>query len=496
MSAADEGSAATVLISALGGEGGAVLTRWIVNAAQASDLPVQATSIPGVAQRTGATTYYLEIWRRPWSELGGQTPVLGLIPAPGEVDLMAATELLEVGRAVRAGLITPERTVLIGSTHRVFTTAEKMVMEGGGFETGELLEAARQRSASSILFDIKQLAAAAAVPLNAVLLGAIAARGKLPLGEEPLREGIRAEGINTEANLRGFEAGLAAARQQAPEQGPPPEREEPPGPGPDGLARRIEEDFPPAARGALRLGVERLVDYQDRAYAGLYLDRLAPFAQGPAEVLAGLARLLAVRMSFEDIIRVAQAKVRPERLARIRAETGAGPGEPVEVTEFFKPGFEEFRDIMPQWMARPAIALARRRPRLANFRWSIHLRSTTVWGYARLRMLAGLRRWRRRSWRFHREQEAIGAWLELVEKGAARDARLAAEIAECARLVRGYGDTHRRGVTLYESIVEALIRPALENGADPARAATAIAAARKAALADPEGEPVPGGLAG
>src|SRR5262249_32902831 len=51
----------SILIAALGGEGGGVLTDWIVAAAAELGFPVQSTSIPGVAQRTGATTYYIEI---------------------------------------------------------------------------------------------------------------------------------------------------------------------------------------------------------------------------------------------------------------------------------------------------------------------------------------------------------------------------------------------------------------------------------------------------
>ena len=51
----------TVLIAALGGEGGGVLASWLNRSATAQGLFVQSTSIPGVAQRTGATTYYAEI---------------------------------------------------------------------------------------------------------------------------------------------------------------------------------------------------------------------------------------------------------------------------------------------------------------------------------------------------------------------------------------------------------------------------------------------------
>ena len=73
----------TVVIAAMGGEGGGVLTAWLVDAARKAGLPVQATSIPGVAQRTGATTYYVEIVPRPYAETGDLEPVLDLTQGCG-----------------------------------------------------------------------------------------------------------------------------------------------------------------------------------------------------------------------------------------------------------------------------------------------------------------------------------------------------------------------------------------------------------------------------
>ena len=84
----------TILVGALGGDGGGVLCDWIVAAAQSQGLAVQATQIPGVAQRTGATTYYLEVMPGHATE----PSVLALNPAIGEVDVALATELLEAGR--------------------------------------------------------------------------------------------------------------------------------------------------------------------------------------------------------------------------------------------------------------------------------------------------------------------------------------------------------------------------------------------------------------
>ena len=96
----------SVLVAALGGEGGGVLADWIIAAATARDYPVQSTSIPGVSQRTGATTYYVEIYPATRASLGERRPVMTLTPSPGWVDVMIAsavsrnTTLQPVGNVV------------------------------------------------------------------------------------------------------------------------------------------------------------------------------------------------------------------------------------------------------------------------------------------------------------------------------------------------------------------------------------------------------------
>src|SRR5581483_12273640 len=121
----------TLLIAALGGEGGGVLTQWIVSAAADCGFPVQSTSIPGVAQRTGATTYYIEILPTKASELNGKLPVLALTPGVGDIDIAVSSELLEAGRTVANGFATPERTFVIASTSRFYAMDEKIAMGDG-----------------------------------------------------------------------------------------------------------------------------------------------------------------------------------------------------------------------------------------------------------------------------------------------------------------------------------------------------------------------------
>ncbi|NDH63218.1 MAG: indolepyruvate oxidoreductase subunit beta family protein [Alphaproteobacteria bacterium] len=475
----------TILVGALGGDGGGVLCDWIVSAAQAQGLGVQATQIPGVAQRTGATTYYLEVMPR-----GGQTSaVLALNPAIGEVDVALATELLEAGRMIFNGFVTPDRTTLIASTHRVLAIGERMAMGDGSFDVGRLLRAVKERSKEQILFDMDQAAEEAGGVINAVLLGALAGSGKLPIRDAAFEAAIRHAGKSIDTNLAAFAFGRGHARGELEQAVREHRKRQAAGQGVEDLLERARRAFPAASLDVVEEGIRRLATYQDKAYAALYLDRLdAVHALGSAELLSETARHLAVRMSFEDVIRVAQAKTSAERLARLRSEVRAKAHEPLEITEHFKPGIEEIAAILPPGPARWLIAWAERTGRLGKVYFSMHVRTTTVWGFARLRFLASLRWWRPRTFRFVEEQAEIDRWLASIRAAAPLGVELAREIAESARLIKGYGDTFRRGLANYRRIADEVIAPALAGRMTSRAAADAVASARVAALADPEGE--------
>src|SRR5262249_13355734 len=196
-----------MLIAALGGEGGGVLTDWIVAAASRHRLPVQSTSIPGVAQRTGATTYYVEIVPTPWRELGERRPVLGLSPGVGDVDLVVASELIEAGRAIAAGFVPPDRTLLIGSLRRPSLPGGKMAMGDGRYDSERVLKAIGQHARRSLMFDMEALAKQSGAMVSAVMLGLVAGSGALPVPVEAFEAVVRGDGRAAEANLRGFNAG-------------------------------------------------------------------------------------------------------------------------------------------------------------------------------------------------------------------------------------------------------------------------------------------------
>jgi indolepyruvate ferredoxin oxidoreductase beta subunit len=476
-----------LLIAALGGEGGGVLASWLHAAGLASGHFVQGTSIPGVAQRTGATTYYLELvpdagerHRTP-----GARPVLALNAAPGEVDLVVASELLESTRAIGAGFVTPDRTVLIASSARVFTVDEKAAMGDGRLDQERMLGMAERFSRRAVIADFAAIAAQEKSPLNAVLLGAIAATGVLPIPAEAFRAAIRAEGKAVDANVRGFEAGLVRGSDPSHQVSAQISSVEARGLTPEPVAPELAA-FPAEAHTVLAEGIKRLTDYQDRAYAWRYLARVNRFVGTPGAdgaFIGELARHLAVRMSVEDVIRVAQLKLRQARLARVAQEAKARAGDIVDVTEYLKPGPEEIFGLLPPRLGRWALAHVRR-----DRAWPLKVTTTRLSGFLRLKALAGLRRWRPRTLRFAEEEAWVERWLGLVERTLAVDPAAAREVVATATLVRGYADTYKRGLANWSSIMEGLVQPMLAGKLPRAQFADAVLQARLAATKDPEGE--------
>jgi indolepyruvate ferredoxin oxidoreductase beta subunit len=392
-----------------------------------------------------------------------------LTPSPGNVDIMVASELVEAGRAMQNGYVSPERTTLIASTHRIYATVEKMQMADGRFDSDKVVAAGSQLAKKAVMFDMRKLAQENGTVINAVLFGAMAGSGVLPLSREACEAAIRKAGRGAEASLRGFAAGfeIAGGTRQAPAQPAKPKR-----------ATSVDEILP--------LAKDRLTDYQGERYAGIYAERVKPFLAGDPKVAATVARHLATWMAYEDIIRVADLKTRASRFERVRKEVGAKDGEPVVVIDYLKPGVEEFASLLPYGLGKRVLAWAEKNGKLDAYNVGMHIRTSSLFGYALVRSLAWLKPWRPFSYRYREEQQLIERWLALVGEAARRDAGLAFEVAECARLIKGYGETHRRGKANFLAIVDALV----ENPAttDVSEQRKAIRTARDAALADPEGK--------
>jgi indolepyruvate ferredoxin oxidoreductase beta subunit len=483
----DRSGRISIAILGLGGQGGGVLADWIVQLGEANGFVAQGTSVPGVAQRTGSTVYYVE-----WIPAGERAPILALMPVPGDVDIVIASELMEAGRAIQRGFVD-QRTTLIASTHRIYAIAEKSALADGRASSARIIAAAGERSGRFVGFDMDALSADTGSVISAVLFGALAGADALPVPRDAFEAAIRAGGKAVDANLRGLAAGFDAARAAPAPVPPAGETGEaafvPPQPGSAAgraLAARIAERLPAPAHGYAAEGVRRLMDYQDAGYAGLYLDRLerVAAADGTGGALTHeAARHLALWMSYEDTIRVAALKIRASRMARVRDEVRAQPDQIVAIVEYLHPRFEEVCETLPAAIGARLIASPGWRRRLAPlFEKGRHVETTGIRWFTVMALLAAMRRFRRGTLKYRREQARIEAWLDQLVAAAGRDGALAVELVRCQRLIKGYGDTHERGLRRFERIMA--VAQGLAGRAD---AAAIVASLRNAALADEAG---------
>ncbi|MGV3478796.1 MAG: indolepyruvate oxidoreductase subunit beta family protein [Sphingobium sp.] len=478
-----------IAVLGLGGQGGGVLADWIVELGTHNGFVSQGTSVPGVAQRTGSTVYYIEMIPD-----GPAQPVLALTPVPGDVDIVIASELMEAGRAILRGFVSADRTVLIGSTHRVYAISEKSAM-GDGRASGErILAAANERSRAFIGFDMDALSAKTGSVISSVMFGALAGSGALPFPREVFEAAIRAGGKAIQTNLAGFAAGYDAAQGRMAETVEAEAAPQATSPAGKAFAERIARELPASAHEFAIEGVRRLMDYQDARYAELYLDRLAGIRSvddgaDDWRMTREAARHLALWMSYEDTIRVADLKVRASRFARVRDEVKAAPDQLLHITEYMHPRLEEICETLPAGLGRRILeneSLSRRLHPL--FKKGRHVKTTSLRWFLMLSLLAGFRRWRRGTLRYEIEQARVEDWLNLAREAAGRDSALATELILCQRLIKGYGDTFARGLSSYSRIIDRY--RTLGAGVD----AATIKKLREAALADEDGIALTGAL--
>jgi indolepyruvate ferredoxin oxidoreductase beta subunit len=479
----------TIAILALGGQGGGTLADWLIEVAERNGYIAQGTSVPGVAQRTGATIYYVELFPEAAAKAAGRDPVLALMPVPGNLDVVIAAELMEAGRAMMRGFVTPDRTALIASSHRVYAIAEKMAMGDGRANSDEVAAAAAAQSKSLVMFDMEDLARAKNSMISAVLFGALAASGTLPFPKESYEEVIGGNARGRTTNLAAFAAGFDGIGAPVP----------PPAVAPiaaTAIGQKLLDHMaaicPSEVHEMVQHGIRKVVDYQDPAYGFLYLQRLAPIVI--LDRLTGgtkqdwiltkeTARYLALWMAFEDVYRVADLKTRTPRFARIRDEVHAPADQIMNVSEFMHPRVEEICDALPAAIGRYILASPRLRGLLGRlFAHGRRVTTTHLGGFLMLYALASLRGFRRGSLRFQAETTKLEAWLASVGEAAEKDYALAVEVACCQRLVKGYGSTHERGTRNFETVMSAYRRLRGQ-----AAAADKLRRLREAALGDEEG---------
>lgn len=513
-----------IAIMAVGGQGGGVLTQWIETLARAEGYAVQATSVAGVAQRTGATIYYIEMVdaalssSRSNDSSAKKLPVFSLAPAEGDVDILIAAELMEAGRAIMRGFVSPYKTTLIASTHRAHAVSEKMVPGFGISDSEPVIKAAQEHSLRSILLDMESIAVSEGTVISASLFGALAASRVLPFETTAFEQAIRSGDRGVEKSLQAFRRAIdeVTASEEQKIVAAVPESElvdslrtinaggsqkntdassssvQVSGPDREIRAWNTQQKramaLPKAVQDMALAGLVKVLDFQDMAYAEEYLDRLENILAQDSESMHYVltleaAKYIANAMAYDDVIRVADLKTRDSRFVQIRQEMQVSAQHRLKLTEYMHPRGEELLSMLPEkWATRISqntfMSAAVDRVLGGGRRW----RSDRITGFLPLYTVAGLRKWRRRSLRHSVEVQHLEDWLEKAMKCLPDNYELAVEVIKCQRLIKGYSDTHARGQSKFSRIINTL--PLLGQHDE---AAGTISKLREAALADEKG---------
>ena len=242
----------------------------------------------------------------------------------------------------------------------------------------------------------------------------------------------------------------------------------------------LPEGLPEAVSPEVSDAIHMLIDYQSTAYAQLYVDRLGRFVgrRGVDDAILGeIARLMAMRMSYQDPIRIAQLKF---------VETvGADGSTHLQSTrDVRKIRLDELIDALPAIVAEPV---------LDTLEWvgwlhkpvSISFSARSRWGVRRLKIEASLKRWRRYSVRYAKERVWVERWLHMIDRSLTKQPAATAAVAQTASMVQGYGDAYRQGVADWHAIIDGLAKPTFDGVLALSDLSAAIAEARAAAMPDP-----------
>lgn len=240
----------------------------------------------------------------------------------------------------------------------------------------------------------------------------------------------------------------------------------------------LPEGLPEAVTAVASDAIHLLIEYQSTDYAQLYVDRLRRFIgrQGVDDaMLAEIARLMAMRMSYEDPIRIAQLKL-AELGGASRKQTGS-----VDIRKF---RFDELVSALPAIIAEYLI-YALEWAGWAHKRISIRFSTASRVGIRRLKMEAGLKRWRRYSVRYGRERQWVERWLHMISRALVKQPSATPEIVQTATMIQGYGDVYRQGMADWHAIIDGLAKPTFDGVLALSDVGAAVAEARAAAMPDP-----------
>jgi indolepyruvate ferredoxin oxidoreductase beta subunit len=429
-----------------------------------------------------------------------------------------ASELMEAGRAISRGFVTSDVTTLITSTNRVYSMTERTALGDGRVDSEAILKSAKESSKHLIAADFAKVAEDCASVISAALFGALAGSKVLPFERQHFIQAIKEGGVGVKTSVAAFDKSYEIASEIISNENKSPNSAvpiqisaRPVSPGEiskeqqiqmindpssvvghklKNLAQRVKTEFPESARVMIINGIKRTADYQNVKYSEKYISRLTDLAEAEKNYGSGTGRLLnetarytALWMTYEDTIRVADLKTRRSRFNRVSSEAKIDQEQLMEVREYLHPMSEEIADTLPmpigKWILRTKIVTNTIERITAK---GMILNTASIGGFLLLYTLARLKPIRPRSLRFNVEQERIDIWLRKIKNLAAMNYDLACEVAECANVIKGYGDTHRNGWRNFTEIMNEVDR--ISSNSD---AAVLVKQLRSAALSDEDG---------
>lgn len=228
--------------------------------------------------------------------------------------------------------------------------------------------------------------------------------------------------------------------------------------------------------------VDMLVEFQNADYAALYLDRLGRFHErygvGPA-LFREIADLLAIRMSFNDPIRVAQVVLGRAPLA----DPVAGRIDPPN--GLYRPEIREVVEMLPRDQAE-TIAGGLATVKMLRGRLRVHVDRGK--GPLLLRVFVRFRRLRPSSLRFVRENSSVERWLHMVDRALTKQPDAAVEVVRSIGIVSGFGATYRLALANWNLAINQLAKPVFDGELEVPRLPEALARVRGAAAEDASGE--------
>ena len=448
----------SILITALGVEGGGTLMNWILDCARNYGLHVQGTSVPGVAQRTGSTSYYIEICDQKFKK--SKEPILSLYPKPGRVDVVIASEILEAARTIDRGYVNPDRTILISSSNRTYTNIEKIHTSDGRFDLNKIINTCDKMSKKFIQLDMNKIAIDNSTIVSAPMFGALFASNILPWSKENCEQVFKNDifGINS---LAGFNSAIKEIDLKTES-----DKKENNLYNTDyllNIKNSLQKDLPDNLLKTLILGHSRCLDYQNILYANLYIERINSLLpkiniekSRDIILLDNIIKRLALWMAYEDIPRVAELKIKPERYSKIKKEVRLEKDQILIIQDIFKPGKNEIAAMLPyrigSWLTK--------RNKLFFIPFvgrGMKINSQSISGFLVLKTLSMFKYIRKFSYRYKEEQDKIDQWLSNIKSSLKFSIGYAEGIADMPQILKGYGDTWERGKLKYSKINSKLI---------------------------------------